>query len=526
MEDDKKKQRPDGLAPEADKEKAGKGKPDAAPKDGSDKADSDKQSTVLIPQEWLYNPVVYSQISGDFSLMQQRVLVGILDQLQDRIKRGISYQKQMHLWPSLFDEDELNDNIVMEIDPRSLGVIPANYDYLKEALEALMKIQIGYVKRGKTKDRYVMAPLFARAELPYYKDRRTGKIRIVMLKENVQDFFNLSMGYTIHMAKVAQLCQKKRTPRIYIYLSSLRQKGGDDVDYEVLCKFLGIDEDTARADLITRLDEQVKQGEISKKERNERLEKWENPYRKFTKVKSLILEPSRLELDELVRRGDIDFSFTYEPVYENGRKRGNPVKIRFNIEKGPLAEDFDVERRNRDSRRNFIDTLCAWPYGLRTEELRDVVENIPNDDFNDFKDYCFHDLRRMVEKRQPDDADAYILALMNDWLKKRKAKRQRQEQQEQLFAAERRQQHFRELWQQCHQDLLSQTTNDKSRAIVGSLIFNSYDEEKKLLFVIAPSYLVYEYMIQTYIVKDILGPTLNRHFGCGVKLQYLLKRQK
>ena len=251
-----------------------------------------------------------------------------------------------------------------------------------------------------------------------------------MLKENVQDFFNLSMGYAIHMAKVAQLCQKKRTPRIYIFLSSCRDEGERYVGYEDFCKFLGIDEDTARADLITRLDEQVKQGEISKKERNERLEKWENPYRKFTKVKSLILEPSRLELDELVRRGDIDFSFTYEPVYENDRKRGNPSKIHFKLIVGNLAVNLEEERSRHNSNRVFINTMLKRCGDFKVSELKDILSRVPQNDLDDFKDYCYKELRHRIEQIQPDNVAEYSYELMNDWLKKRKTQRQRQEQQD------------------------------------------------------------------------------------------------
>ena len=32
----------------------------------------------LRESKWLYNPLVYSQISGDFTLMQQRILLGIV----------------------------------------------------------------------------------------------------------------------------------------------------------------------------------------------------------------------------------------------------------------------------------------------------------------------------------------------------------------------------------------------------------------------------------------------------------------
>lgn len=484
-------------------------------------ADDNKKATDLIPKEWLYNPVVYSQISGDFSLMQQRVLVGILERLQERIKRGISYQKQLRIWPSLFDDDELNDNIVLEIDPRSLGVIPANYEYLQDALKALMKIQIGFPKKGKTKTRYVVAPLFARAEMPYYKDRKSGKIRIVMLKENVQDFFNLSMGYTIHLAKVAQLCQKKRTPRIYIFLSHCKDQGQKDVDYDEFCKFLGIDEDTAKLDMITRLDEQVKKGEITKKERTERIEKWENPYRKFSKVKSLILEPSRKELDEFVRLGEIDFTFTYEPIYDQGRMRGNPSKILFAIVKGDLAIDFDKEKKRRESNRYFVEKMAAWCPDMKADDIRLMLEEIPVGDQDDFKTFCYGELRNKVEYKQPDDVASYSMALMEDWINNRRIANGRKS--ASLFA-EQELEESRQRWEKCREDMLAKASNEEDRRIFARLSFESFDiDTKKLILVTTMG--DYTRLDEDEVVNNILRPNITKHFGKGTKLNYRVFRK-
>ena len=52
--------------------------------------------------DWLYNPVVYTQISGDFTLMQQRVFIGVVEKLQDRILDSITEQKRTKQWPMLF----------------------------------------------------------------------------------------------------------------------------------------------------------------------------------------------------------------------------------------------------------------------------------------------------------------------------------------------------------------------------------------------------------------------------------------
>ena len=84
--------------------------------------------------DWLYNPVVYTQISGDFTLMQQRVFIGVVEKLQDRILDSINEQKRTKQWPTLFSKEEMGENIDLRIDARLLGVPPERYPELKQAL--------------------------------------------------------------------------------------------------------------------------------------------------------------------------------------------------------------------------------------------------------------------------------------------------------------------------------------------------------------------------------------------------------
>ena len=48
----------------------------------------------LRESKWLYNPLVYSQISGDFTLMQQRILLGIVEKLQQRIIDSVAEKEK------------------------------------------------------------------------------------------------------------------------------------------------------------------------------------------------------------------------------------------------------------------------------------------------------------------------------------------------------------------------------------------------------------------------------------------------
>lgn len=478
----------------------------------------------VLPQEWLYNPVVYSQVSGDFSLLQQRILGGVLSMLQDRILYTINEKEQNKRFPSLFSDEEMGEVIELDIDPDTLGITPDHYGDLNDALRGLARLTMGFPKYAKGCVTYVVAPLFARIEMPRGEIRRTGRVHVYILRKNAEDFFSLAHGYTVHLARITQLAKKKRTPRIYIFLSSFRDIGHKEVDYQSFCKFLGIDEETAHADLMVRLDELVKlhrqevrdniepkrRRGITPEERRERLEKWENPFRKYNKVRSQIIDPTKQELDTFMQRGEIDFSFNYEAVYKGGSRRGNPTHIRFVIVKGPLALERDevILRRRRTFK--FVNTMCQWCADLKAADLQRLCDSLPDVMLQDFMDYGYKDVRQLVERQQPDDVAAYTLAMLRQWIA--------------ANLPEYQCRHWAQVWQQCHQDLLRQTTNEQSRSIVGNVRFESYDAVKHTLLLQLPDHAAYEFLEQSTVLT-IIKPTLTRHFGRDVRLSYRLRER-
>jgi hypothetical protein len=454
------------------------------------------EATTLIPQEWLYNPVVYSQISGDFSLMQQRVLVGVLGKMQDRILYTINEKEKSKQFPTLFPDEDKQEVLEVDIDPRQLGITPDHYAELEDALYGLSKLTIAFPKYTKGEVRYVIAPLFGRIEMPRGEIRRTGRVRIKMLRENVEDFFSLAHGYTVHLARIAQICKKKRTPRIYIFLSSFRDIGHKEVEYQVLLKFLGVDQQTFEQDNAA-MGRHVK----------------ENPFRKYNKVRAQILEPSKQEMDAFMASGDIDFSFCYEPLYKTGRLRGNPTHIRFTIVKGTLALERDVQTLARRKILAFVNTMCNWCSDLNRQELMDLCGEVPAYDIDLFLDYGYKDVRKMVEKQQPDDVAAYTMTMLKQWVKNCKKN-----------AEIRLQQEMAERWELCKKDMLGRCTREDSRGIIGSIDFVSWCEDNKALTIRVIKYEHYQWLEQPRIISELTKPLLVKHFGQGINLMYQVAR--
>lgn len=400
-----------------------------------------KKKTEIIKAEdaqtedkWLYSPVNYSQIGGNFSMLQQRILAGVLEQVQENVLRSINEKEKDQQFPSLFTEDEMRgETMELFIDPTYFGISPEHYDYLEEALSDLANIRIAFPKPSKDKLNYVIAPLFARLEIPRGKQRRKGKVRVVMLNENINDFMSMDKGYTLYMARITRISKKVRTPRIYQFLSSFQNIGRKKVAYDDFCKFLGIDDETARADRLNKINQQLKDKEITQKEANEKLEalaKWENPFRKFNKVRSQILEPAKIELDTFTApdvnpSDEIDFTFEYEPLYENVSKRGNPSHLQFIIIKKRLALAHQHEQDIKRQRYSLINTIVERYRDIKTYDLREIIKEVADEDFDDFKDFVYIDVAKVIEKKQPDNPGAYALTMIENWLKDRQKKKQK-----------------------------------------------------------------------------------------------------
>ena len=465
----------------------------------------------LRDQKWIYNPKVYAQVAGDFSLMHQRVLMGVLEKLQDRIIHSASeHQKNQQLWLPLFAPEETDTSVDFEIEARDLGVTPAHYQELAQALTDLVSMKIGYPKKKGNKTVYVVATLFSRIEMPTSANGwRTGKIRVKMDKENVNDFLSMDRGYTDHIARIAQFSKKQRTPRIYIYLSTFKYKGRNEVEYPELCEFLGIDDATYVA---------------NHKAEKPDVKPSDNPFHKFSKVKKLILDPSKAEMDKFSEERKIDFSFTYEPLYKDGRKKGNPTHIGFVIVPGALG----IERLQERKRHNQIQALInaftrQWP-DLAAYDLLEVSKDVQDDWLDDFCNYAYDDVRRQVEKTQPDHVPEYVLTLLRTWIKNKTNEARRLEverkRQHDMFV----QQKAESLWRSLMQELAAQTPL-RARQIN----LESYDDTTKTLTVALAGKEIFDQLEPTTdengtivskgIYQDIWFALVRKYYP-AIKIQY------
>ena len=91
----------------------------------------------------ILNPVSYTQIRGNFSLVQTNLMIAIIAQLQDRIREQLSVGESTFL----FKPEDLTGNLLnFEIPLKELGISPKKYGELESACEALLHVDMSYVR--------------------------------------------------------------------------------------------------------------------------------------------------------------------------------------------------------------------------------------------------------------------------------------------------------------------------------------------------------------------------------------------
>lgn len=369
----------------------------------------------LAEVKWVKQPVIYTLLSGDFSLMQMNIIIAISNELQDRINEYLNRIKNGEKGQlSLFTPEEINkEAITFKIDLTSLNIRPDAYDELDIACKRLgglsMTYPVYYEGTNKIKERAYIN-LFSRIVVPTnlddannskvykYKNgkRRKGKIEITMLTKNLSDVFDMSKGYVNHIATIAQICSKKRTPRVYIYLQRWKNYGSKTVNFLEFKEYLGLLTWDRKNDIIK-----------------------DDVYPKYSLFCARVLEPVRLEMKELSESNKIDISFDYEPIYRNGRKRGNPDEIKFIIHQSSMGKLITRKNMINKELSEILDYLKK-EYGFADNDLSfltgafsDTMLPLLKQEVSGFKD---KELRY-----RPTNRSGYILMCLKNFVERFKS---------------------------------------------------------------------------------------------------------
>lgn len=284
--------------------------------------------TDLIPVEeetWLLQPIAVTMMRHDYSLIQIRILVTIVEFMQSKLHNILNKDK---MEPEIFSDVELDNDGRLEIKTlfKTLGVDPNHYPQLRQSLKMLAAIPVeipyktvdgrSYLKVTNLCDVYIPKDTGLYEKYAVLKIDRTVAKRLV----------SLDLGYHRLGKQIVFACRNRYTQRIYMFIESWLDKGSTHIKTLEFRKMLRL----------------------------------ESNYKKFSDFTRRVLEPAKEELRSLAENGFCDCYFEYEKRYTNGQRGGEPDELVFQIYRPKSKLNKQLQDVTDMQRSQFADMLVRY----------------------------------------------------------------------------------------------------------------------------------------------------------------------
>lgn len=357
------------------------------------------QATNNFPARYVRQPYPISAMQADLSKQQIRLLIGMMQSIQDGVQRmferGANTNGQLLLFPELQKD---TDTIEIEFKFSDIAVRKDAYSDVEMLAEKFKQMIFRY--EDKEKGEITLSNFVYKVVYPKRGSKR-DKMRFIFTKEQAEVAFNFTK-YSRYLLSVAAEAESKHTARIYMLITSARGFDSEGtgifhwyVGYEELRRMLGCDE---------------------KDEHGHWQRKRQKLYKHF---KFNILNVAQSELKQLADDGKADCWFEFVELPEGFT--GEPERFDF------VVHLTEIGRLDATSTRAIAADLSSkvLPVELSTEQ----TANKKNDKTDKaFKDKCrrcremmkqFFQLseghaRSLTSRATPDNIDG-LMAKMEEW---------------------------------------------------------------------------------------------------------------
>lgn len=254
----------------------------------------DSKEKKNLPARYIRQPYPISAMQADLSTQQIRILVGMMQSIQDGVQRMFengtrNESGQLLLFPEMQD-----DHVNVEFKFSDVAVRPDAYSDVKTIAEKFMNMVFSY--EDKEAGEVTLKHFVDEVTFPM-KGSKRDRIVFSFTRNQAQTVFNFTK-YSRYMFSVAAGAKSKHTARIYMLITSARGFERDDsgvfhwyTGYDELRRMLGCDE---------------------KDEHDHWYRKRMKPYKHF---KAYVLRTAEKELKALADDGKADcwFEFTELP---------------------------------------------------------------------------------------------------------------------------------------------------------------------------------------------------------------------
>jgi hypothetical protein len=307
----------------------------------------------LIPIEnetWLLQPIAVTMMRHDYSLIQIRILVSIVEHMQEKLHEVLN--KRL-MEPTIFAPTELANDGRLEVRIYFKGLVdPNHYPQLRESLKFLASVPVEIPYKTPEGRNYLKVTNLCDVYIP----TDTGiyeKYAILKLDPLVAErIVNLNLGYHRLGKEIVFTCKNRYTQRIYMFIESWIKKGAM----------------TGRA-VIKTLDFR-------------KMLRLENSYGKFSDFCRRVLDPAKEELQSMAENGFCDCYFDYDKKYDHGQRGGEPDELIFNIFRPKNGSGSAMETVSELQRKAFADMLTR-SYGFTAPMADKMSLRINADNYQD-----------------------------------------------------------------------------------------------------------------------------------------------
>ena len=341
-------------------------------------------STDLIPIEdetWLVQPIAVTMMRHDYSLIQIRILVSVVENLQSILHGILNNKRSQEL--SLFTTTELDEDgrLPVKLPFKELGVDPNHYPQLRNSLKMLASIPIEIPYKTAEGRKYTKATNLCDVYIP--NDHTYNKYAILKLDRGVAERLVSvdTLGYHKLGKQIVFACKTRYTQRIYMYIESWLQQGRTVIKTLEFRKMLRL----------------------------------ENNYKKFSDFCRRVLEPAKAELKELANEGYCDCYFDYEKKYDNGQRGGEPDELVFNIYKADDQLNTQLKEATEAQKKQFEQMLINY-FAFTAANAQKLASRITADTYGEAVQKLM-DLRVRFKTTYVKDKAAYTYKSIDHLLK-------------------------------------------------------------------------------------------------------------
>lgn len=285
---------------------------------------------IALPeyQTYLKMSNIMTMMSYDYQMIHLKIFIAVIEKMQGIIEDSINGKPIFQTLP--FQEFATGDTIYFNFLYRELGIETRDYPAARKALMELSSLPVEIDARDPLTgaDSWKLTN-FMEAFIPKEKYHRSFTIGVK--KDVLNAVLSMDKGFTRFMKEIAIVQKKKYSIRLYLLISSWKDKGGFSINLAKFRKWLKIED-------------------------------------KYADYKDLYKRVIRPVYEELHEKADCWFEMA--EVYKNSADT-QPYKLNFKVIKAKLSKK---EEEQLKVQRRCIEGMLSQHFLMKQQQIKEILD--------------------------------------------------------------------------------------------------------------------------------------------------------